>query len=213
MNSGTLGSEDFMEKPVQGKNNPRFPTFQQNRNYPNNKINENTLSFRKKMSSGNHSFPSNPKYASSEFFNFYGVLNFKVKKFNKVLLREAFSNIYDRACDVESHQRMFAFGTLVKKDNSLLQLSRLATEVNRRFNIRNQNLFRMTKGLNSKAKICLRMLKLFRKGNFQRPSPRQMGNHQSYIGEDIFLFLFFVYNCYFPKLIFIKKTIFMKMTN
>lgn len=197
-----MGSEEFMEKPVQNKANPRFPTFHQNNHFANVNAKPDTLSFRKKLSSSNHNFPTNPKYASSEFFNFYGVLNFKVKKFNKVLLREAFANIYDRACDVESHQRMFAFGTIVKKDHSLLQLSRLATEVNRRFNIRNQNLFRMTKGLNTKAKNCLRILRLFRKGNFKRPTPRNFGDHQSYIGMlflKIFNFLKNIYNNFHLK--------------
>ena len=140
------------------------------------------MSFRKKTGSQqNARLPLNSMYSSPEFFNFYGVLNFKVKKFNKVLLNEAFGNIYERACDVESRHRMLAFGTLIKKDYSLLQLSRLATEVNRRYNIKNQNLFRITKGLMNKAKICLRMLRMFRTGHPQRQSP--MGNNNHYMGR------------------------------
>lgn len=168
MNSATLDSEGFIEKETSASPNPRFPTFQQSRPFVNSGIDPNSLSFRKKGGVPQR-FPENPKYSSSEFFNFYGVLNFKVKKFNKSLLKEAFDEIYERACDVESKHRMLAYGTLVKKDNTLLHLSRLATEVNRRFNIRNQTLFRMTKGLSGKAKICLRMMKLFRRGGRGRP--------------------------------------------
>lgn len=188
LNSGTLGSDDFLEKPVSGAPNPRFPTFHQPQHFVKAQADPNSLSFRKKMAPTNNRFPSNPKYASSEFFNFYGVLNFKVKKFNKFLIKEAFDLIYDRACDMESRHRMFAYGTLVRKDNCLLQLSRLATEVNRRFNIRNQNLFRMAKGLTSKAKICLRMLKLFRKGQFSRGSPRNIEEHPRFIGTFYIIF-------------------------
>ena len=187
MNSRDMGSEDFIENPTSNFSNPRFPTFQQKQNLRVSELNPNSMSFRKKIDSSNRvQLPSNSKYTSPEFFNFYGVLNFKVRKFNKVQLNEAFNNIFERACNVESRHRMLAFGTLVKKDHCLLQLSRLATEVNRRFNIKNQNLFRIAKKLMNKAKICLRMLRLFRTGNHQRMSP--MMNKNQYNGNYTFLY-------------------------
>lgn len=179
LNSGGQSNE-FIEKTTSAVN-PRFPTFNQ-QNIVSSGLDPNSISFRKKMSNTNQRFPSNPMYTSSEFFNFYGVLNFKVKKFNKGLLKDAFDLIFERACDVEGRHRMLAFGTLVKKDHTLLQLNRLATEVNRRFNIKNQNLFRMSKGITNKAKICLRMLRLFRKGSYQNRN-RQSNSPRSYMGK------------------------------
>ena len=182
MDSGHQGSEEFTENPTLNFKNSRFPTFQQEQNFRKSGHQQNSMSFRKKVGSQtNAHLPLNSMYSSPEFFNFYGVLNFKVKKFNKVLLNEAFGNIYERACEVESRHRMLAFGTIMKKDYFLLQMSRLATEVNRRYNIKNQNLFRITKGLMNKAKICLRMLRMFRTGRQQRHSP--MGSNSQYMGK------------------------------
>jgi hypothetical protein len=187
MHSGTMRSDEFMENPTRGAN-PRFPTFHQQQNLITSELDPNSISFRKKNPELSQGFPSNPKYASSEFFNFYGVLNFKVKKFNKGLLKEAFDHIFERACDAESRHRMLAFGTLVKKDNTLLQLNRLATEVNRRYNIKNQNLFRMSKGVTNKAKACLRMLRLFRKGGFRNMPSHNKSSPRGYMGSFSFFY-------------------------
>lgn len=182
VNSGGPESEDFHEKSTSAVN-PRFPTFHQPQNLVRSELDSNAISFRKKMEKTQQNFPLNSKYTSSEFFNFYGVLNFKVKKFNKGVVRDAFESIFDRACNVESRHRMLAFGMLVRKDNVLLNLNRLSTEVNRRFNIRNQNLFRISKGLKNKAKICLRMLKLFRTGELRHARRTPHKEQPSYAGR------------------------------
>ena len=174
------------------KKQPRFPTFQDpkimNPESVNSHNNNTMDSFKSPDSMGNS------EYTRPEFFNFYGVLNFKVRKYNKSRVSKAFDLIYERACDVDSKIRLFAFASLLKKDHVLLQLARLGTEVNRRFNAKNQNLFRMSKSLNTKKKICMRMF--FR---FLGPTGNQMdvSDAGTYVGNlSIFcIYLLFITVC------------------
>ena len=130
--------------------NQDFPIFENNSPPQNTK----NISFRKK-------FDQNPQpqyqqeglpeiYARSEFFNFYGVLNFKVRKYNRRLMRQAFEDIFERSVDFESRIKVFACGQLIKKDRFFMDLDRLKNEVNRRNFIRKNTIFKLYHALNMK---------------------------------------------------------------
>lgn len=179
-----MGSGDFIDHNLKVSENPRFPTFQNDEYIMSNEEQKKSLSFGKKFQNNQvNYFEGNSLYNRSEFFNFYGVLNFKVRKYNKRLLAEAFERIFETACDIESKMRIFVFGTLVKKDNLIHHLARLSTEINRRFNIKNQCLFKMCKNLNIKKKICLRMFKLMRSGNNVNMSRLSITDANTYVGK------------------------------
>lgn len=93
-------------------------------------------------------------------FNFFGVLNFKLKKYNKSHLREAFEAIKDKSKDKYFHLLLKSTAMFLSKDNLILQLVKASIEVNRRNNIRNQTVFKMSRFLNLELKNVLRILTL-----------------------------------------------------
>lgn len=124
----------------------------------------------------------------TELLNFFGVLNFRVKKYNKNLLEKAFDCIYNKYLEKESKLQMLAFGCLVKKDKFLLDLERLSKEVIRRANSKQESIFRINKVFNSKKKYCLNMIRLFCSGNIMDYSNLSITDAGTYVGNIIFLY-------------------------
>lgn len=143
---------------------PQFEIFNQER--PKN------LSFRKKFAqnqSEGYEIEGIPEaYSRPEFFNFYGVLNFKVRKYNRKLLKEAFEEIFERSVDFESRLKVFACGQLIKKDRFFMDLERLKNEVNRRNFIRKNTIFKLFHAQNMKRSEVLHAMR-FNRENPMRP--------------------------------------------
>lgn len=149
--SNEFSSQDVLSNQRQDPPaNQDFPLFQNNSPPQNTK----NLSFRKKFnpkSQPHYQQEGLPEiYARSEFFNFYGVLNFKVRKYNRRLVRQAFEDIFQRSVDFESRIKVFACGQLIKKDRFFLDLDRLKNEVNRRNFIRKNTIFKLYHAQNMK---------------------------------------------------------------
>ena len=117
--------------------------------------------------------------------NFFGVLNFKIKRHNKKLIEYAFENLFNKAVKVESRLHVYAFGSILKKDLLFDNLKRLSTEVNRRYNIKNQFIFKFSKSLNTKKKKCLKILRVFAAGNLMDYTNMSVTDAATYVGKNI----------------------------
>lgn len=126
----------------------------------------NNMSFGNKKSFQNQlSQNKESHFNRSELLNFFAVLNFKIKRYNKKLLTETFDRIFDRAACVDAKMQLFAFGSIIRKDLLFDHLDRVATEVNRRFNIKNHFVFKIAKSLNTKKKKVFRIFRNFSFGD------------------------------------------------
>lgn len=102
-----------------------------------------------------------------DLFNFFGVLNFKIKKYNRSQMHEAFYLLQEKSRDEYFHLLLKSTGLFASKDNLILQMVKLGIEVNRRNNIRNQTVFKMSRFLNNRLKHIMRFISMFSKARGQ----------------------------------------------
>ena len=117
-----------------------------------------------------------------DLFNFFGVLNFKIRKYNKQKLRESFWMIMNRSRDEYFHLLLKSTALFASKDDFILQIVKLSIEANRRNNIRNQTVFKMSTSLNIRLKSVLHILASFsrsRAGYNNRRNPKYYSGNYS----------------------------------
>jgi hypothetical protein len=131
-----------------------------------------------------HQFPNKKESTldHTELLNFFGVLNFKIKRYNRKMLLSAFDNIFNRVACMDAQMQMFAFGNIIKKDLFFDHLDRVATEVNRRYNIKNQIIFKIAKNFNTKKKKVLKALRYFSSGNYVDYTNMSVTDAATYVG-------------------------------
>lgn len=127
-------------------------------------------------------------FDQGELLNFFGVLNFKIKRYNKKLLLNAFDMIFNRVASMDAKMQVFAFGNIIKKDLFFDHMNRIATEVNRRYNIKNQFIFKIAKSLNTKKKKMLKMLRHFNLGNYVDYTDMSVTDAATYVGRFLYYF-------------------------
>ena len=91
-------------------------------------------------------------------FNFFGVLNFKIRKYNMGKMREAFWMIKNKSRQEYFHLLLKSTALFASKDNVILQVVKLSIEVNRRNNIRNQTVFKLSRYLTARMKNAIRIM-------------------------------------------------------
>lgn len=102
--------------------------------------------------------------AEEDLFNFFGVLNFQVKKLNQRHLRDAFYKICDSSRDEYCNLLLQSTAQFLFRDSFVWDLSKLSIEVNRRDNLRQQAVFKMMRACGMRLKRVLRVLSLHAQG-------------------------------------------------
>ena len=125
------------------------------------------------------------KNVPGELINFFGVLNFKIQKYNKKLKFKSFDNIFQRAVSEELKAKLRVLGRDTKKDNFLLSLAKLSVEVNRRLHLKNHTIYKMNKGMILKRKLVLRIFRMFIRGMQYDPLSMRVSEINTYNGNSI----------------------------
>lgn len=126
-----------------------------------------------------------------DLFNFFGVLNFKIKKYNRDLMNQGFYEIKDKSRQEYFHLLLKSTALLASKDNIILQLVKLSIEANRRNNIRQQTVFKMSRYLNIRLKHILRILQMFSRSRAR--NYRNYHQQSYYSGSKSYIFYRFHY--------------------
>ena len=110
-------------------------------------------------------FSSNPELRRKEdLFSFFGILNFKIKKHNKVYKKEAFLKIKDQATD-DYYQSLVREMIITKaRDKFVLSIVKLSIEVNRRNNVKGLTAFKLSRVLALKGRVTLQVFRLLARG-------------------------------------------------
>lgn len=105
---------------------------------------------------------ANPMLRKKEdLFNFFGVLNFKIRRFNRNIMQRSFIAIEETARDKYFQLLLKSTALITFRDFFIAQVHDLSIEVNRRNNLKHQTMFKMSKNINGEMKMCLKVLRLF----------------------------------------------------
>lgn len=99
------------------------------------------------------------KGISVDMLNFLGILNFKVKKYNKKVVEKSFDLLFQKAVTDELFDRLRNLAFELKKEQFFFALAKMGIETNRRANIKSQTVYRLSKTLFLKKRWCLNFLR------------------------------------------------------
>lgn len=111
-----------------------------------------------------------------QVFDFLGLLSFKLKKQNRLAAAEAFGLIWAESRAGSVRRRLRRMGHSLRKASLVELLAKLGVEVNRRNNVRNQTLFKLSRLLDARLRRVLRALGALAR----RRRPRALGRRQDY---------------------------------
>jgi hypothetical protein len=167
---------------ISNQNELEPPSFNQiqirmgnNMSFGNKKTFKNELSLQRELN-----------FDKSELLNFFGVLNFKIKRYNKKILLEAFDKIFDVAAKKDARMKVFAFGSIIRKDLVFDHLERMKIEVNRRVHIKNHFVFKIAKSLNTKKKKVFKVFRNLLLGNDIAYGNVSVTDAGTYVGNFVF---------------------------
>lgn len=93
------------------------------------------------------------------FFNFFGVLNFKIRKANKKMMNEAFSYIYDYSNDSFKKDLLVDKAHALRKKFIKQDIKNLAIAVNRRNYLKKVSVFKISENSIKMLKKCWESLR------------------------------------------------------